>query len=162
MPLSESRLLNFSWVIEGALCGLAMPGRARPLARDLDDLAGRGVSLVVTALSAPMPADALEGAGLSGHHVAIRDFAAPTADQLARFVERTRAEIDGGGAVAVHCFAGMGRTGTLLAAYLVAATRLDGRAAIERIRELRPGSIENLDQEQAVLDLAARLGRSRG
>lgn len=153
-------LLNFSWVIEGALCGLAMPGRARPLARDLDDLAGRGVTLVVTALSSPMPAEALESAGLAGHHVAVRDFAPPTQDQLERFVARARDEIDErGGAVAVHCFAGMGRTGTLLAAYLVAATEVDGRSAIDRIRRLRPGSIETVEQEQAVLELAARLRR---
>ena len=152
-------LLNFSWVIEGALCGLAMPGRARPLDRDLVDLAGRGVSLVVTALAAPMPAAALETAGLAGYHVAVRDFAPPTAEQLDRFIDRTRAEIEGGGAVGVHCFAGMGRTGTLLAAYLVATTGVGGRDAIDRIRRLRPGSIETIEQEQAVLDLARRLGR---
>jgi atypical dual specificity phosphatase len=152
---------NFTWVIERALCGLALPGRRGPIDRDLERLRGEGVTLLVTAMAAPLPAGALAGAGLVGLHVPIRDFAAATAEQLDGFVARTRAEIDGGGAVAVHCFAGMGRTGTLLAAYLVAERGLAGDAAIKHIRELRPGSIETFEQEEAVRSFARRrLGRS--
>jgi atypical dual specificity phosphatase len=92
-------------------------------------------------------------------HVPIREFTAARHDQLESFVVRARTEIDGGGAVAVHCFAGMGRTGMLLAAYLVSCGGLSGDDAIKRIRELRPGSIETSDQEDAVRKFARRRPR---
>ncbi|NXS13747.1 DUS23 phosphatase, partial [Neodrepanis coruscans] len=46
---------------------------------------------------------------------------------------------------------GHGRTGTLLACYLCKVLDLDGGDAIREIRRLRPGSIETLEQEQAVI-----------
>lgn len=54
-------------------------------------------------------------------------------------------------AVAVHCMLGYGRTGTLLACYLCKERHLAGGDAIREIRRLRPGSIETLEQEQAVI-----------
>jgi atypical dual specificity phosphatase len=59
--------------------------------------------------------------------------------------------------VAVHCGGGLGRTGTLLACYLVSAEGLPADAAIARVRAARPGSVETEDQEQAVRRYAERL-----
>lgn len=53
--------------------------------------------------------------------------------------------------VAVHCLAGLGRTGTMLACYLV-ATGTPANNAIMRIREWRPGSIETKEQEAVVYE----------
>ena len=47
----------------------------------------------------------------------------------------------------VHCAAGKGRAGTILAAYLIKFKDMDAKNAIERIRSMRPGSIENISQE---------------
>ncbi|NXC50647.1 DUS23 phosphatase, partial [Penelope pileata] len=47
---------------------------------------------------------------------------------------------------------GHGRTGTLLACYLVRTRQLSGADAIREIRRLRPGSIETREQEQAVVE----------
>lgn len=150
---------NFSWVIEGSLCGLALPGRLQPLHADLEALRDAGVTLVVSAMSPPLAPEALHACSLAGMHVPIREFTAARHEQLEGFVTRARAEIDGGGAVAVHCFAGMGRTGMLLAAYLVSDRGLGGDDAIAHIRELRPGSIETSDQEEAVREFARRRPR---
>ena len=63
-----------------------------------------------------------------------------------------------GMAVAIHCAAGLGRTGTVLAAYFV-AKGLSAREAVERVRQLRPGSVETVEQERAIERYAARAGR---
>jgi atypical dual specificity phosphatase len=51
--------------------------------------------------------------------------------------------------VVVHCAEGKGRTGTVLAAYLV-YKGVSADDAINKVREKRPGSIQNLDQENAI------------
>lgn len=53
--------------------------------------------------------------------------------------------------VAVHCMHGHGRTGTLLACYLVKTQKIPGVDAIKKIREMRKGSIETTEQEKAVV-----------
>lgn len=59
-------------------------------------------------------------------------------------------------AVAVHCALGFGRTGTMLACYLVKERGLTAGDAIAEIRRLRPGSIETYEQEKAVFQFYQR------
>lgn len=59
-------------------------------------------------------------------------------------------------AVGVHCALGFGRTGTMLACYLVKERRLAAGDAIAEIRRLRPGSIETYEQEKAVFQFYQR------
>jgi len=47
----------------------------------------------------------------------------------------------------VHCAAGKGRTGTILAAYMMKFKGMNAKSAAEKIRSMRPGSIENGPQE---------------
>ncbi len=54
--------------------------------------------------------------------------------------------------VAVHCGKGMGRTGTMLACYLVAKEGYKADNAIMETRQRRIYSIETEEQEQAVFD----------
>ncbi|XP_058157435.1 protein tyrosine phosphatase domain-containing protein 1 isoform X2 [Dasypus novemcinctus] len=50
------------------------------------------------------------------------------------------------GRVAIHCHAGLGRTGVLIACYLVFATRMTGDQAILFVRAKRPNSIQTRGQ----------------
>jgi ADP-ribosyl-[dinitrogen reductase] hydrolase len=54
-----------------------------------------------------------------------------------------------GGRLAIHCAAGLGRTGTV-AAKLLVALGLSPDAAIASVRAARPGTIETADQEDFV------------
>ncbi len=59
--------------------------------------------------------------------------------------------------VAVHCMHGHGRTGTMLACYLVKTRKMSGIDAINEIRRLRKGSIETHEQEKATVQFYQRI-----
>ena len=57
--------------------------------------------------------------------------------------------------VMVSCYAGIGRTGTVLACYLVSRGS-EPADAIDEVRRLRPGSIQTPEQMAAVHEYAER------
>ena len=95
--------------------------------------------------------------GMTELHLPVADFTPPTTEQLERGVNAIQSAIDSGTRVAVHCGAGLGRTGTLLACYLVRGG-LSPEDAIARVRAVRPGSVETAAQEAAVRAFGQRTG----
>jgi atypical dual specificity phosphatase len=141
---------GFSWIDRPHLAASARPDGPEELAW----LRQQGIQLLLSLSEDRLRRDWIDEAGLLALHVPIEDMEAPTQDQLDRCVSAiTRARAHHMGVV-VHCTAGLGRTGSILAAYFV-AQGFTPKAAIARVRELRPGSIETGPQEEAV-ELFAR------
>ena len=69
--------------------------------------------------------------------------------EVVSIVDRETAK---GSCVAIHCAMGCGRTGTMLACYLMQQEGLSAEEVIAETRKRRKGSIENRKQEQAVVD----------
>ena len=81
----------------------------------------------------------------------IRDFSIPTREGLVATLDEIDAEIEAGGVVYVHCWAGCGRTGVVVGSWLV-RHGLDPRDALRRIAETRGlGCPQTLEQRVFVL-----------
>lgn len=129
-----------------------------PEAEDIKSAHKRGVRLVINMQLLESPHAALYGElAMSQLHLPVPDLTAPTQDQLSEGVGAIRVALERGDGVLVHCAAGLGRTGTLLACYLV-STGMTAPRAMSHVRKRRPGSIETADQEAAV-ELFARAFR---
>ncbi len=81
----------------------------------------------------------------------IRDFSVPAAEDLVATLDAIDAELDAGGIVYVHCWAGCGRTGVVVGCWLV-RRGLDPKEALARIGETRGlGCPQTLEQRLLVL-----------
>ncbi len=145
-------LRNFSWLEGEQLAGCARPDSEEALA----ELARRSIGLVINLHERPHDPALLARYGLEEFHLPVPDFTAPTPEQLAQGVAAIEHALAQGRKVAVHCGAGLGRTGTLLAAYLV-HQGLSPEQAIARVRAARPGSVETPEQVAAVEAYARRI-----
>jgi atypical dual specificity phosphatase len=146
-----SRPPGFSWIDKPLVAAMARP-------ESLDQLAWlrqQGLEVLLSLTEDPPRRDWVNDAGMLLVHVPVEDMEAPTQEQLDRCVSAiTRANGQHLG-VAVHCSAGMGRTGAVLACYFV-DKGLSAQNAIARVRRMRPGSIETDDQAAAVEEFARR------
>jgi len=148
LAVDRGTWLNGRWVL-----GCAYPRREAALA----GLARQGVSLLINLHERPHDPGRLARHGLTELRLPVADFTPPSPAQLDRGVAATAA----GERVAVHCGAGKGRTGTLLACYLV-SQGLDADAAIAHVRAARPGSVETRAQAAAVEAYQDRHGHPGG
>jgi hypothetical protein len=81
----------------------------------------------------------------------IRDFATPSGDELVAILDAIDVELDAGGLVYVHCWAGCGRTGVVVGSWLV-RHGADPNDALRRIAETRGlGCPQTLEQRLVVL-----------
>lgn len=132
------------WLIPGVLAGMPMPfvhperrlaggGAMHDFADELPVLHASGIRAVVSLLNIPSDAAIYEEAGIAFLCLPIQDGGAPTMEQVEKFVRFVNEQRAVQHPVAVHCEAGLGRTGTMLAVYLIS----EGQGAAEAIANVR-------------------------
>ena len=125
------------------------PGYWSDLDHSLIELKALGIGAVVSLDEVGLDENQLRRQDMAYLHVPITDFSTPSPEQVDNFVEFTRDQIANGSAVTCHCHAGVGRTGTMLACYLV-AQGLEPDAAIEQVRSSPVPAIETPEQEDFI------------
>jgi len=138
---------GFVWVEEGRLAGSGFPASRS----QLEWLSRRGVRTILTLTENPLPTRWLEGLGFDVRHVPMSDHLPPDGASLEEAAVFVQESVSGGRTTLVHCLAGQGRTGCVLAAYLVKTKGLSGGEAIRVLREIKPQFVER-GQERTVLD----------
>jgi atypical dual specificity phosphatase len=145
---------GFSWIEKPRLAALARPSSPE----DMRWLRQQGIEVLLSLTEDRPRRDWSDEAGLLVFHEPLEDMEAPTPEQLDRAVSAINRALESNMPVAVHCGAGLGRTGVVLAAYLV-SKGMTAQAAIARVRRLRPHSIETEDQALSVESFARRRGQ---
>lgn len=147
--VSESRgPRGFRWIQPGKLGGTPRPGIVDPLDSDLAALRRVGIDVLVT-LTEQRPFDdaTLHEFELDGIFFPIVDMETPELDAALHLCVELARRLDHGEAVALHCKAGLGRTGTMAAAQLI-FEGLGADEALRAVRRVEPKFVQSTVQEE--------------
>ncbi len=155
----------------GRIGMIACPGRRgwlgalgwgeRTMRRDLEAIRGWGAAGIISLIEVhefetlgvvDLPQVA-EETGLWWHHLPIRDMWIPNETFEQHWKEvcaDLHRHLGGGGRFVIHCWAGLGRTGTI-AARLLIERGVRPNQAIREVREARAGAIQTAEQETYLL-----------
>lgn len=135
----------------GARLGICpLPGRSGAALADLAAIARWRPEIVVSMTEAAEMArhnvadlaGLLAQMGIAHAEFPIRDFAAPeAASNWPALSARLHEILDRGGAVLAHCYGGQGRSGMVLLRLMVERGETP-LAALQRLRQVRPGAVE--------------------
>ena len=144
---------NFSWLIDGKLAGSAIPTSKD----EIKWVQEQGVKSIVTIREEPLADEWIKDVNYL--HVMSNDMGVPEFNDLTHAVDFIHRRITNNEPVLVHCLAGMGRTGVVLACYLVKYQNMSADEATQKIREERPGSIQSYPQEEIIFRFEKSLQR---
>jgi atypical dual specificity phosphatase len=160
-------LSSFYWVLKNEIAGMALPtaayshpavlnaeaARNEAIEEEINQLRHLRIGGLVTLTENPLYSAPFEKAGIAYLHIPIPDMTAPSLEQIQHFVSFSQKTVESKKAVVAHCLGGSGRTGTMLACYLVSKGRTPNQA-IEEVRRARPFAIETMQQEGAIIEYA--------
>ena len=140
--------MDFFWLIPNKLAGGSLPKTSMDIAYLQQKNIHHIVSLVGHIYKIQ---ELITNTGIEIHHIPIPDWGVPSKSQIQQFLELTSKILNDEEAIYVHCYGGCGRTGTMLALYLI-SSGINGKEALEKIRSIRPCSVETEEQEKLVLE----------
>lgn len=146
----KTPIRDFYWAIPSLLGGMQQPGLLGNVQEDIVALKEFGVAVVVNLTENAFYTHDLEALGLRSVHFPIPDMGVPEFPPALDLCRRISAWIDVGQCTVLHCRAGLGRTGTIIACVLV--YRGQGAIqAIETVRKINPRYIQT-DQQLAFVE----------
>lgn len=145
---------GFVWVEKGSLAASGYPASRS----QLEWLVGQGVKSILTLTRDPLPKEWVDGLPLKVGHIPLEDHLPPDAASLDKGATYVMERLSEDKTVLVHCLAGEGRTGCVLAAYLILTRKIEGDEAISILRAIKPSFVE-YRQEAAVRDFAEEVKR---
>lgn len=154
MAWGDSLPRNFSWLVVNRLAGSACPSSEL----ELMSLQGVNIGHVITISPEMSPPPCIQTmVGLRWTVIPVPNFKAANIQDFEQFFRVIELCFEEDLSVLVHCASGRGRTGMFLAAYLIKYQGLTAQQAIERVRDLRPRSIETREQENKLKTLESFL-----
>lgn len=147
---------HFRWLLPERLGGMGEPGLFDDVDDDLFAIASAGVGVLFSVTESPVPLVRLRPYGITGHHVPCNDMGVPTVRDALLACRTAVTAMERGDKVVVHCRAGLGRTGTLLACILVCLGRSPDEAIAE-VRALSPRYIQSDVQLRFIAEIGGEV-----
>jgi atypical dual specificity phosphatase len=137
------------------VAGSGFPGSHRALRW----LKGKGIGMILSLTDESIDSPYAEKIGIRVYRLPMVNMEAANPEALDHAVDLMVES--GDRKVLVHCLAGMGRTGMVLAAYMIREKGMSADEALREVKRLRPGSLKRRVQNKAMRDYEAYLLKVR-
>jgi len=125
---------------------------------ELEAVKREGVEAIVSLASTPLNPEVIDRLGFAYLHSPLSTM--PSIQQLIQIIQFIESQKSQSHPVLVHCGEGKGRTGTVLAAYLI-YHGMHADDAIRIVREKRSGSIQTVEQENLIREFEKVVSRRK-
>lgn len=139
---------RFCWIIHQKLAGAGQPGLTRDIEEDYNYYKSQGISVIVNLtenIILPSPAKY----GFREEHFPINDMSTPNIEAMHKLCQKILRAINAGEKVLLHCKAGLGRTGTILACCLILQGE-NAQDALQYIRSKNSNYVQTFEQEDFI------------